>query len=114
MTNKQEFEVCFGENLKELRKSKGLTQVELAEALTKLGADTSVSQIQSLENNEVFQPFIKTLMMLPDSLCDADRRMGSLLYLLQSRGEMYIDQITFMDVPIRGKGEYGENDSIWN
>ena len=52
----EEFRKCFGENLKNLRKNKGLTQSELAESI---GLETH--NLNRIENGKSF-PQVKTLI----------------------------------------------------
>lgn len=52
----EEFRKCFGENLKNFRKSKGLTQSELAETI---GLETH--NLNRIENGKSF-PQVKTLI----------------------------------------------------
>ena len=52
----EEFRNCFGENLKNLRKNKGLTQSELAESI---GLETH--NLNRIENGKSF-PQVKTLI----------------------------------------------------
>ena len=54
----EEFRKCFGENLKNLRKNKGLTQSELAESI---GLETH--NLNRIENGKSF-PQVKTLINL--------------------------------------------------
>ena len=52
----EEFRKCFGENLKNIRKNKGLTQSELAESI---GLETH--NLNRIENGKSF-PQVKTLI----------------------------------------------------